>query len=124
VPTPKPPKYDDAAHADRVRKLLSKRLDTLPLAALVKLQDVAALLEAGQPLSLLLAREMVGRKGATQIQPREVVERGERSEAAVMAKNAALEEEERATIGAAVAARRGRFRDLIGARKLLLRARV
>jgi hypothetical protein len=56
VPAPKPPKYDDHAHAERVRKLLSKRLETLPLEALLTLLEAATLLEAGEPLDTLVAR--------------------------------------------------------------------
>ena len=48
--------YDEAAHAERIRELLRKRTTTLPLKALVKLQEVAALLEAGDRLDVLLAR--------------------------------------------------------------------
>lgn len=101
--------YDEAAHAERIRKLLFKRIATMPLKALVKLQEVAALLEAGERLDPLLARERVGKKGAIQVQPRENLDRGMRGEAAVMAENRALEEAARDAIGAAVRARKNRF---------------
>ncbi len=98
------------AHAERIRKLLSKRIATMPLKALVKLQEVAALLEAGESLKVALAREKVGkRRGKVQVQQREDLDRGMRGEAAVMAENRALEEEARDAIVAAVTARRGRF---------------
>ena len=82
----------------------------MPLKALVKLQEVAALLEAGERLDMLVAREKLGkRRGKAQVQQREDLDRGMRGEAAVMAENREIEEGERAAIGAAVAARRERF---------------
>ena len=81
--TPRSPKYDAAAHAARVRELLVKRIERLPLAALVKLQEVASLLETGEHLALLSARERLGVRDGVQVQPREVVERGLRGEAEV-----------------------------------------
>jgi hypothetical protein len=88
----------------------SKRIATMPLKALVKLQEVAALLEAGERLDTFLAREKLGkRRGKVQVQQREDVDRGMRGEAAVMAENRALEEGARDAIVAAVAARRKRF---------------
>jgi hypothetical protein len=75
----------------------------LPLKALIKLQEVAALLAAGEPIATFLAREKLGkRRGKVQVQQREDLDRGQRSEAAVMAENAATEETERAEIAAAV----------------------
>lgn len=47
MPTPKPPKYDEAAHKERILKLLMKRIATLPQSALVTLLEAATLLEAG-----------------------------------------------------------------------------
>jgi phage antirepressor YoqD-like protein len=91
--------------------LLSRRIETLPLRALVKLQEVAALLEAGERLDTFLAREKVGkRRGKVQVQQREDVDRGMRTEAETSVENAALEGEARAAIGAAVVAHRRRFR--------------
>jgi hypothetical protein len=81
--TPRSPKYDANAHAERVRELLAKRISKLPLGALVKLQEVAALLEARERLIVLSARERLGMRDRVQVQPREVIERGLRSEAAV-----------------------------------------
>jgi hypothetical protein len=109
LPTPRSPRYDEAAHAERVRAILHRYVNLLPLPALVKLQEVAALLEAGEPLKIALAREKLGKRGRVQVQPRETVEAGERSEAAIMAQNAALEDEERAAVGDAIRSRGSRF---------------
>jgi hypothetical protein len=80
--TPRSPKYDAAAHAERVRDLLAKRIAKLPLPALVKLQEVAALLEAGERLEVLLTRERHGkRRGNLQVQQRENLDRALRDEA-------------------------------------------
>jgi hypothetical protein len=106
--------YSEADHAERLRAILRKRLDALPLKALVKLQEVAALLEAGDRLDTFLAREKVGkRRGKVQVQQRNDVDRGMRTEAETSIENAILEEEARAAIGAAVAARRARFGRLL-----------
>ncbi len=65
-----------------MRDLLAKRIAKLPLPALVKLQEVAALLETGERLDVLLARERLGkRRGNLQVQQREDVDRGLRGEA-------------------------------------------
>jgi hypothetical protein len=104
--------YSEADHAERLRVILRKRIDALPLKALVKLQEAAALLAAGERLDLLLVRDRVGKKGAVQIQPRENLDRGQRTTAATSVENAALEDEARAKIVAAVAARRSRFTQL------------
>jgi hypothetical protein len=113
VPTPRSPKYDDAAHAERARKLLSRRIATLPAKDVLLLGEVAALLEAGVGLEIVVARQKLGKRrpGKVQVQPREVVERGERAEAKVMAENRALEEAERAAIVEAVATRRRERRE-------------
>jgi hypothetical protein len=79
--TPRSPKYDTAAHAERVRELLAKRIAKLPLPALVKLQEVAALLEARERLVVLSARERLGMRDRVQVQPRENLDRGQRGEA-------------------------------------------
>jgi hypothetical protein len=91
------------------RAALRERLETMPLRVLVQIQEVAALLEAGERLEVLLARDRVGKKGASQVQPRENADRGMRTEAFCSAENRELEEEERAAIVAAVAGRRLRF---------------
>lgn len=102
MPTPRPAPYD---HAERVRELLRKRIDTLPLKALVKLQEVAALLGAGERLDTFLAREKLGkRRGKVQVQRREDVDRGMRAEAATSAENATLEEAARAEVATHVPA--------------------
>lgn len=102
--------YDETAHAERIRAVLRKRIETLPLKALVKLQEVAALLAAGDRLDTFLARERLGkRRGKVQVQQREDVDRGMRTEAAMSAENQALEEGARAAIVSAVEARRRRF---------------
>jgi hypothetical protein len=102
--------YDETAHAERIRAVLRKRIDLLPLRALVKLQEVSALLEAGDRLDTFLARERLGkRRGKAQVQMREDVDRGFRDEAACSAENRELEEEARAAIGVAVTFQRKRF---------------
>jgi len=108
MPTPRSPKYD---HAARLRAVLHKRVDALPLRLLVKAQEVIALLEAGERLDTFLAREKLGkRRGKVQVQQREDVDRGMRTEAAMSAENRELEEEARAVIVSAVAAHRSRRR--------------
>jgi hypothetical protein len=103
--------YSEADHAERLRAILRKRLDALPLKALVKLQEVAALLETGDRLDTFLAREKVGkRRGKVQVQRREDVDRGQRTTAATSVENAALEEEARAEVAGAVVERSFRFR--------------
>ena len=103
--------YSEAEHAERIRKLLAKRIETLPLKALVKLQEVAALLAAGERLDTFLAREKLGkRRGKVQVQMREDLDRGFRDEAACSAENAELEEAARAAIVAFVALRRSNRR--------------
>ena len=98
MPTPRPGPYD---HAERVRGLLRKRIDTLPFKALVKLQEVAALLAAGERLDTFLAREKLGKtRGEVQAQRREDVDRGLRTVALTSAENAALEEAARAEVAA------------------------
>jgi hypothetical protein len=105
--------YDATAHAERIRAVLRKRIDALPLRLLVKAQEAIALLEAGERLDTFLARERLGkRRGKAQVQQREDVDRGKRTEAAMSAENRALEEEARVAIVAAVAARRSRFQPL------------
>jgi hypothetical protein len=102
--------YSEADHAERLRAILRKRIATMPLKALVKLQEAAALLEAGERLDVLVARERVGkRRGKVQVQQREDVDRGQRTTAATSVENAALEEEAREAVAAAVASHRARF---------------
>jgi hypothetical protein len=55
MPTPRSAPYD---HAERVRSLLRKRIDTMPLRALIRLQEVAALLASGERLDTFLARDL------------------------------------------------------------------
>jgi len=103
--------YSEADHAERLRAILRKRIDTMPLKALVKLQEVAGLLEAGDRLDTFLAREKVGkRRGKAQVQQREDVDRGLRTLAATSVENRKAEEKQRVAIGQAVAAHRGRLR--------------
>jgi hypothetical protein len=93
--------YSEADHAERVRAILRKHVETLPLKALLKLQEVAALLATGERLDTLLAREKLGkRRGHVQAQMREDVDRGLRDEAATSVENAALEEAARAEVAA------------------------
>lgn len=102
--------YDEAAHAERVRALLIRRIVGMPLRTLVKLQEVAALLEAGDRLDVFLARERLGkRRGKVQVQRREDVDRGMRTEAAQSAENVTLEDEEREAVTQAVRARLTRW---------------
>ncbi len=89
----KTPRYTASAHAERVRALLVKRIGKLPLPALVRLQEVAALLEAGESLEVLGARELLGRRkeGAVQVQGRRDIERGQAMEAKGSARKYAAE---------------------------------
>ena len=70
LPTPRSPKYDEAAHAERVRAILHRSADLLPLPALVTLQEVAALLAAGESPKIVLTRARLGKPGRVQVQPR------------------------------------------------------
>ncbi len=81
--TPRSPKYDADAHAQRVRELLAKRISKLPLKALVQLQEMAALLAARERLVVLASRDRMGLRNTVQVQPHENLDRGMRSEAAV-----------------------------------------
>ncbi len=103
--------YSEADHAERVRAVIRKRIEAMPLKALVKLQEVAALLEAGESLKVALAREKLGkRRGHVQVQMREDVDRGQRTSFDQATEDLAAQEVERAAIGAAVAARQRRWR--------------
>ncbi|HEY0384047.1 MAG TPA: hypothetical protein VGC72_17790 [Candidatus Elarobacter sp.] len=76
----------------------------------MKLQEVAALLEAGERLDVLVARDRLGkRRGKLQVQTREDVDRGQRTSFAQAAEDLAEQEAERVAIRAAVTARRRRF---------------
>jgi hypothetical protein len=109
MPTPRSAPYD---HAERVRSLLRKRIDTLPLKALVRLQEVAALIAAGERLDTFVAREKLGkRRGKVQVQRREDVDRGMRDEATTSAENVALEEAARAEVATYVPAWARRMRE-------------
>jgi hypothetical protein len=55
-----PPKYDDTVHAARIRDLLGKRVNTLPIAELTTLLEVANFLASGEPLDTLAARLKLG----------------------------------------------------------------
>jgi len=81
----------------------------MPIRALVKLPEVAALLETGDRLDPLLAREKVGRKDAGQVQPRENLDRGRRTLFAQAVEDLADREAERAFISESVQARRRRW---------------
>lgn len=95
--TPRSPKYDTEAHATRVRELLTKRIERLPLAALVKLQEAASLLETGEHLAVLSARERLGTLDGVQVQPRYNVDGGQVSEARANLAYRLAEEAEAAT---------------------------
>lgn len=111
MPRPKLPRYDTEAHAARVREVLVARIARLPLPALIRLQEVAALLEAGEDLSVLAARADVGvTRGHSQAQRRESVDAGQRSGAAVNVGRRAVEEADRAAVVVAAEALTARFR--------------
>ena len=108
--TPRAPLYDDAAHLQRIRYLLHKRVETLPLKALVKLSEAAILLEEGASLGVLLARERLGkRRGKLQAQRREDLDRGMRDEAARVVTKRISEAEARVALEAYVPAWRQRL---------------
>jgi hypothetical protein len=65
-PIPRSRKYDTAAHAERVRGILRRYVELLPLPALVTLQEVAALLAAGESPKIVLARATLGKPGPVQ----------------------------------------------------------
>jgi hypothetical protein len=58
-----PPKYNEAAHTEAVRVILRRYVEMLPLPELVTLQEVAALLEAGERLDVLTTRRNLDRTG-------------------------------------------------------------
>jgi len=110
MPTPRAPKYTTEAHFERIRFLLHKRGDTLPLRALLKLSECAALLEEGEPLTILLARWRYGkRRRRLQAQRREDLDRGMRDEAARVVTKRISEAEARAALEAYVPAWRRRL---------------
>jgi hypothetical protein len=102
MPTPRSGPYD---HAERLRAVLHRTIDALPLRVLVKAQEVVAMLAAGERLDAFVARERLGkRRGRAQVQQREDVDRGQRDLMATSAENRALEEEARAEVAAYVPA--------------------
>ena len=96
MPPPRASNYDAEAHANRIRELLFRYIDMLPLKALVKLQEVAALLEAGERLDVRVNRERLGKRGGkVQVQKRDNVDRGQRTSLAQAVEDAAAHENER-----------------------------
>jgi hypothetical protein len=111
------PKYDSAAHMDRVRDLLGKKLARLPFATLVTLLEAATLLEAGESLDTLLARQKLGVIDRVGL-PRVEVDRGlRRSDAAMLARHKADQKLMEAGIAAAFAAMPWKLGTRLGTRR-------